>query len=168
MCCESISESRFDTEKLINRPAIDSLGFKAMIGDTSSQGALLTRGYSIYQAYQQVDSSYWIGLSDDDYRLDFYSLNQKKAIRSVQFQEEGPNGITGDIDGFFYHNPDTIFVLSSDVNGIYLMNEQGEKIDRYDFDNMPLPDGFEGYSIFASNGWQNGPYYVASTKTLQL
>jgi hypothetical protein len=50
-------------------------------------------------------------------------------------------------DGFFYHNPDTVFVMSSDANEIYLMSEQGQKIDSYDFDNLSLPDGFQEYSV---------------------
>lgn len=167
-CCDSSSNHRFDPEKLISKPVIDSLGFGLMKSDSLDQGVLMSQGYLTFQSYQQEGAPYWVGLSASDFRLDIYSLIEKKAIRSVQFEAEGPNGITGNIDGFFYHNSDTIFILSSDANRIYLMNELGLRIDMFDFNNEPLTDGFEDYSVYANNGLQNGPYYVSSNKTLQF
>jgi len=168
LSCDSINQNRFDSEKLINKPPLDRFSFAPMKGDTLRFALPLSGVYTTFQSYAQGEESYWICLVFEDFRLDFYSLDQKKAIRSVQFESEGPNGIEGNVDGFYYHNADTIFMLSSDANRIYLMNDQGVRMDMFDFNNVPLPDGFEEYIVYANNGLQNGPYYVSSEKTLQF
>ncbi|MFT7150129.1 MAG: hypothetical protein ACI82Q_001994 [Nonlabens sp.] len=166
--CGEANESRFESELLVQREALDSLTFSSIVGDTLRFAPPFTGVYGDFQSFSLNDSSFWVGLKSADLQLDFYSLDQKVALKSIAFEAEGPNGVEGSIDGFFYHNPDTIFLLSIDANRIYLMNDKAKRIDLFDFSDLPLPDGFDDYDVYANDGFQNGPYYVSSNKTIQF
>lgn len=168
LSCNNTAEERFEIGKVINLPTVDSISFSSITGDTLRFEPPLYGEYLSHQTVNDQKQSLWIGLKSEDYRLDIYSLDNKRAITTIQFESEGPNGIKGSMDGFYYHNADSIFLLSVDANRVYLMNEKAKVVDMFDFNNVPLPDGFSEYDVYADQGLSNGPVYVASNKTLQL
>jgi hypothetical protein len=168
LSCDYTSEERFEVTKVINLPIVDSISFGSIAGDTLRFEPPLSGEYISHQTYTNDQKSLWLGLKPEYYRLDVYSLVDKKAIGTIQFESEGPNGVKGSIDGFYYHNADSIFLLSIDANRIYLFNHEAKIVDFYDFNNVPLPDGFSEYDVYADQGLSNGPVYVPSNKTLQF
>ena len=109
-----------------------------------------------------------IGINTRDHALDVINLTTKVSEKQIQFAVNGPDGIKGMIDGFYYHNADSIFILSIDENAIHLFNDRAIKINKYEFSNVPLPDGFTEYDVYADQGLMNGPYYNSKNKTLQF
>ncbi|MFT4734969.1 MAG: hypothetical protein ACI9DJ_003429 [Algoriphagus sp.] len=168
LSCDSTTEVRFANEKIVNLPFVDSIGFASITGDTLRFDPPLSGEYLSHQTYNDQKQHLWIGLKSEYYRLDIYSLDEKRALGSIQFDSEGPDGIKGGIDGFYFHNSDTIFLLSNEANRVYLMNERSKIVDIFDFSNVPLPDGFSEYDAYANQGLKNGPVYVASNNTLQF
>lgn len=155
-------------EKLVDLPPKEVYAFGAPEGDTLRFEPPFYGEYLDFQSFHEAGEHYWAGLRPEEFRLDVFSLDSKQAVRAIEFESEGPNGVKGYIDGFFYHNRDSIFLLSIDANQVYLMNDQARLVDLYDFNDLALPDGFDDYDVYADEGLQNGPYYVASNKTLQL
>ena len=166
--CDGGNEERLDSGKVVYKPAIDSLTFMPVKGDTLRFSAPFRGSYGTAQSYVDDGQTYWVGLIPSEYRLEFFSLDSKTPTQSIDFESEGSNGVKGYIDGFFYHNADSIFLLSIEANHIYLMNDKAEKVDLFDFRDLPLPDGFAEYDVYANDGFLNGPYYVPSNKTIQL
>jgi len=166
--CGNKGSKRFDTALIINPTPIDSLKLDFVSSDTLLMEDFVLGAYADYQVVEDSRSSTLIGINVRDHALDFIDLSNKKSIGHVKFQPEGPDGISGNIDGFFYHNADSIFILSSDENRIYIMNDKGAKIDYFDFGDMPLPDGFDNYDVYADLGIQNGPFFNAQDRTLQF
>ena len=75
--------------------------------------------------------------------LKFYAYSSGKQTREIAMEMEGPNTIGPDPFYCYYHNKDSIFVLSRGNNfRLNLMNGEGEKINTYPFgepDNFELP-----------------------------
>ena len=153
---------------IVSYMPIDSLTLKLTSLDTFQIKDFLIGDYTDYQVISDSEKDILIGINARDHGLDFIDLTNKVSQKQIKFQSYGPDGILGQIDGFYYHNPDTIFVLTIDENRIYVMTEGGEKIDYYDFNNIPLPDGFDNYDVYADIGIQNGPYYNVKNRTLQF
>ncbi|WP_268122345.1 DUF4221 family protein [Roseivirga pacifica] len=127
-----------------------------------------TDAYTDYQVVETDSSSLLIGINPKDFALDILDLKRKSSSKKIIFQHEGPDGILGNIDGFYYHNSDSIFILSIDSNTVYLMNENSELQKKIQFNNNTLPDGFNNYDVYANQGMQNGPFYLPARKSLEL
>ncbi len=127
--CQNAAEDRFDASKIINVEPQNLYTFGSVYGDTLSFDTPFSGEYIDFQSYQEEGKYFWVCLKPEDFRLDFYSLDKKSAIKSIEFEFEGPNGVKGNIDGFYYHNADSIFLLSIEANHIYLMNKQAKRVD---------------------------------------
>ncbi|GAA5225103.1 hypothetical protein GCM10025777_57340 [Membranihabitans marinus] len=57
--------------------------------------------------------------------IELYDLNQKKHIKTIQIPREGPNGIIDLAGGCSVFGLDSIFVSSSEIGKIYLMDTSG-------------------------------------------
>jgi hypothetical protein len=166
--CDSNNGSRFDP--LLSRsPALnDSLTLIFDSSDTIRIDNSFIGDYLDYQTIEKKDTNFLVGINSRDHALDVINLTTKQSETQIFFQSEGPDGIEGAIDGFFYHNKDTIFILSIDENSIHLMNDRAQKIDEFNFNQLALPDGFSNYDVYADQGLMNGPYYNNEDKTLQF
>lgn len=168
LSCDYSRELRFPEDVWVKEPPVSKLAIGSISVDTISFEPPITGDHLSFQVVHEQNHVHLIGLVAEEDRLDFYSLDRKTYTKSIQFETDGPNGVKGMIDGFYYHNADSIFLLSSDANMVFLMNKQAQKINTYRFRNNPLPDGFADYDVYASNGTRNGPVYVPSSKSLQL
>ena len=168
LSCENDGSSRYDTGKLKVYDSVDSLSLSDPEIDTLTIGHGMLPAYMDYQVVSYNETNLFIGLNSEYYSLDVIDLDQGTTVGKLTFEQQVPNGIKGNIDGFYYHNADSIFLLTIDENSIYLMGSDLKVKDIYRFNNVPLPDGFRDYDAYAEQGIKYGPYYVESNKTLQF
>ena len=166
--CTNQNQSRIDAGWIRTITPLDSLTLDFVSADTLNLRDFVLGDYADYQIVEKDDTTFLIGINSRDHALDVINLTTKVSEKQIQFALNGPDGIKGMIDGFFYHNADSIFILSIDENAIHLFNNRARKINKYEFSNVPLPDGFTEYDVYADQGLMNGPYYNAKNKTLQL
>ena len=166
--CSNQDGSRFDPSLIQSVQLSNELSLQYYSSDTLSIDNSFIGDYLDYQTIERNDTNFLVGINARDHALDIINLTTKTSENQIYFQSEGPDGIEGAIDGFFYHNKDTIFILSIDENSIHLMNDRAQKIDEFNFDQLPLPDGFSNYDVYADQGLMNDPYYNSEDKTLQF
>lgn len=166
--CDSNNGSRFDLLLTLSSASNDSLTLHFDSSDTIRIDNSFIGDYLDYQTIEKNDTHFLVGINSRDHALDVINLTTKQSETQIFFQSEGPDGIEGAIDGFFYHNKDTIFILSIDENSIHLMNDRAQKIDEFNFNQLALPDGFSNYDVYPDQGLMNGPYYNNEDKTLQF
>lgn len=166
--CSTEKESFLDSSLVTYPVDKDSLELVFTGADTIHLEDFVLGSYTDFRAIQQEGEHFLAGIHSSQHALDLLNLSTLSSEGQIAFEREGPNGILGSIDGFFYHNVDSIFVLSIDENTIHLMNMDGKKIDAFDFNQFALPDGFEDYDVYADQGLMNGPDYNAQEKTLQF
>lgn len=81
--------------------------------------------------YIHTFNEYLVSLNQITNSIDKYSLETGELVKRIEFPVNGPEGITGVLQGFTYHNPDSIFVfIKGKLNGGILFNENGEFLDR--------------------------------------
>ncbi len=95
-----------------------------------------------------------VGLDSDNPGIDFYNLNEKKFLKRIELDDEGPDGII-DPSALVIHNLDSMFLMN-DNNQLYLFNHNGEKRARWNF-NLKLPD-----SILEIDKSMTGEFIVAA------
>ena len=117
-CSNSNSEGRFDLNKLVKLPQKEIYSFSTPVGETLRFQPPFYGEYIDFQSFKEDGQHYWAGLKPEEFRLEIFSLDTKEAVRSIQFESEGPNGVKGYIDGFLYHNRDSISLLSIDANEV--------------------------------------------------
>ena len=99
---------------------------------------------------------YFLYNSDMD-RIQVYDIKSGNKVKSIQLQNEGPDMAILS-ESFYFHNWDSIFVLHSKPNIIYLIDSSGTRIDYWDVN----PTGqFLDYSISTSDLYK--PYFDKST-----
>lgn len=63
-------------------------------------------------------------------RIYLYNLNTKELIKFISFEQDGPEGI-GQMEGFYIHTLDSIFVPSTNMQALFLLNQQGKVVKKY-------------------------------------
>ncbi len=96
--------------------------------------------------------------------LNVYDLSEvdHKLVRKIKLQTEGPDSVKGEVGGFYYHNKDSIFVLSKFTFEVFQVNDEGKVKNRYpllkEFDpKLPVPLG----STFSPIKYINGKLYIS-------
>lgn len=166
--CSQSNQERLPAEKLISSEVSVKYNLESLYADTLSLSLGFTDGYMDFQTIEKDGEEIFIGLNEPEFSLDFISLSKKASLYKISLEDSGPNQISGNLDGFFYHNNDSIFILSIDANSIYLIDSTAEVKDKFHFSDTPLPDGFNNYDVYADQGIQNGPYYVSSQQALHF
>ena len=79
-------------------------------------------------------------------RIFIYNMNKRIWADTLIYEKEGPNGI-GNMNGFYVHTLDSIYIVNSLEGSIYLMNG-GQKLQTYDtkkgtgdYTIIPFPTG---------------------------
>src|SRR5690554_4079454 len=86
--------------------------------------------YYINYAQDSLDQ-YLIALNPITSSVDKYSLTTGDLVKRIEFKTEGPEGITGVLQGLSYHNPDSIFLfLRGRIRGGIIIDEKGGFVDR--------------------------------------
>lgn len=74
--------------------------------------------------------------------IQFYDFSGEKD-NEIFFQKEGPNS-TGTVQGFYYLNKDSIFVLDNRASKVFIVTSQGKKVDSY---SLPNPTARSFYTL---------------------
>ncbi len=74
------------------------------------------------------DSDQFWGYNSTTNALDIFDLGKGILIRHINLEKEGPNGITGEIKGLYFHNNDSIFAYSPEF--VYIIDAKARIIDK--------------------------------------
>ncbi|MFC4634543.1 DUF4221 family protein [Dokdonia ponticola] len=96
--------------------------------------------------------------------LNIYDLSDvgNKLTKKIKLQTEGPDSVKGEVGGFYYHNKDSIFVLSKFTFEVFQVDYEGKVKNSYpllkEFDpKLPVPLG----STFSPIKYINGKLYIS-------
>ena len=92
--------------------------------------------------------------------LQFYNVGLRKLEKNIELDLNGPNGMAN-LDGFYVHNMDTIFVFDS--GHLRLMNERGVVYDKIKLFNERPKDAGTIYPTYLFK-----PIYFSKHKTLAI
>lgn len=98
-----------------------------------------------YDQFKLIDGTPYYLIFNQSFRvLNFYNLLEKKRSHTINFQEEGPDGIN-EPHRFYYHNEDSIFFIYYDnFKRLLLLNQLGIRINSW---NIEMPEPYESYWI---------------------
>jgi hypothetical protein len=112
---ESVNQLRTDGKDSIKLVAKDTLS----LGLDS-----VTTTFFAYIQYHQPSNSLFL-LNRKAQQIYQFSLENRREVGKVTYQKEGPDGI-GAIEGFYYHNSDSIFTYDRRYNRVSLINKFGK------------------------------------------
>lgn len=92
--------------------------------------------------------------------IQIYDLTQKKKIRELKFDYEGPNGVL-DIMGIYVHNLDSIFLFNQLVNQLTLIDTAGTIKSKISYEG---PDQYS--PAFIHNAYFKSPPILNGNKLL--
>ncbi|MGY6521063.1 MAG: DUF4221 family protein [Mongoliitalea sp.] len=102
-------------------------------------------------------------------RIFLFDISTGDMIDRIKFELDGPNGI-GSMNGFYYLNRDSIFIVNSFLYKVFQVNSKGDIIRRYDLKNsdgsvsiLPHPThqpltGAIGEELFIKGIGEKNPY----------
>lgn len=81
--------------------------------------------------YSDSSKNFFLSLNPITNSVDKYSLESCELVKRISVPIDGPEGINGILQGFTYHNSDSIFLyIKGKVNGGIIINDEGKFIDR--------------------------------------
>ncbi|GAB2617717.1 DUF4221 family protein [Belliella aquatica] len=81
--------------------------------------------------YSDSAKNFFLSLNPITNSVDKYSLESGELVKRIDVPIDGPEGITGILQGFTYHNSDSIFLfIKGKVSGGIIINDEGKFIDR--------------------------------------
>lgn len=81
--------------------------------------------------YKEIDGeNLFLILNSHDNSICIFNYEDKNQIKKITYEQKGNHGV-GKIQGFYYHNHDSIFVYSYWGGFLYLTNSFGEVLDKY-------------------------------------
>jgi len=95
-------------------------------------------GDHCYYQYNENDDALLV-LSRDSHIINAYSTSKKTLNYSIPL-----DSIKYRISGFYFHNEDSVFLLSSYTNYIYLVNSSGNIIKQW---SWKFPDDYDAFEI---------------------
>lgn len=94
--------------------------------------------------------------------LYFHNIENGKLLKKVPFVREGSEGIAN-IDGFYIHTPDSIFIPSTLSQAMFLVNENGNIIQKYKYLKERKDDIMQiDFTVFNHPVLHNGKLYCVS------
>ena len=116
--------------------------------------------YYIHYTHDSL-GQYLVALNPFTSSVDKYSLTTGDMVKRIKFKTEGPEGITGVLQGITYHNPDSIFLfLRGRLQGGIIIDERGEFVDRI----KPNIDGINSKIEFNHVSTGGNPTYLVGNK----
>ncbi len=119
------------------------------------------------QYYINEDEKFLITMPLSSNTIIVYDLSdpKNKQVNKLKIPDEGPNSVGGEISGFYYHNKDSIFILSKFSFKAGLINSEGIIKDTYQildeylpYNPVPTPGTFSPMSYI-----NNKLYFSGST-----
>ena len=99
---------------------------------------------------QLVNENEFIGLDQNFSKLDVFSLKDGRFIKSIHFEQDGPNRIYP-VSSFYYHNKDSIFLFSLAASSFQLINDGAEVLSLFRMDDNKYPSEISDTIIGADN-----------------
>lgn len=84
--------------------------------------------YQTFDIYEEAGDNLFIGYNNKRHSLNYFNLDSKKTLRTVNLENNGPNGL-GQLSSIYFHTKDSIFVFERGM--IHLIDSEGLKIDSY-------------------------------------
>lgn len=123
----------------------------------------LHSGYQYLSYYQEKNKEYLVGINDDNFSIDFFDLSSRKLSKSIYFYKDGSllNGeasafrilnkgfFNSGIYGYYFSNPDSVYVQFKDDNHLYLMDSSRKILNSWDLSAL-LPYA-QKYSLFVDD-----------------
>jgi hypothetical protein len=115
-----------------------------------------------HQAYQVIgvnQQPFLYGLDISNKTIDVFDLENGEYYHQIDFSAEKLNIL--EIDQFYVHNQDSIFLYSIPFNSLYLINSESQLIDIWDFDlhfSSPKPN-LSVFNVLVSHNYFNGFAY---------
>lgn len=91
--------------------------------------------------------------------LEVWDIEHKTLSRVIPYSQEGPNGISDPILKLFYHNRDSIFIIT--VNNLYILSDDGIIVNKFNLDFSSFGSGYMVH--YNPNDFQNC-YYSPSNQ----
>jgi hypothetical protein len=87
--------------------------------------------YSSYLKHQIWEDSLFFGLSPgaEPNTISVFDLEDEKFVKKIKIDR---NFFKSDISSFYVHNPDSIYFFSFQSKNIYLINNNGDKVDEWE------------------------------------
>lgn len=118
------------------------------------------------RAQQYLDGNlYW--WNSDRETISLIDLHQKKVIKSIRLEREGPNGL-GKPYGFFVHSPDSIYIPTMAYK-FQLINSEGNLINSYDyFEETPRGQYVLGMTRYSNMIFEHKDQLIYQLSTLRM
>jgi len=116
-----------------------------MVGETKFPLDSVTSGSSDYKVYLDLKKQRIFAFDNPSKnRIYVYNYDRQKLIKFIEFQREGPEGI-GQMEGFYIHTLDSIFIPSTQNQALYLVNQNSKIVKKYPY---PKREGRDFLQIF--------------------
>ena len=114
----------FSCKNGANEYGLKNLGLTYSI-DTVSIGIkeFQLSDYSDYSIFTNDSLDYFYGYNKPRHRIDIFSLSDRKYLKSISLNTDGPDAVGSPFD-FFIHKPDSIFFYGGNYS-LDIINEQG-------------------------------------------
>lgn len=124
-----ISCSSANQDKVIV-PAINNLSYQIKLVD-SLNTTLGEFVYTSYSKHQIWENSLFFGLSPgaEPNTISVFDLENEQFVKKIKIDR---NFFKSDISSFYVHNPDSIYFFSFQSKNIYLIDNNGDKVDEWE------------------------------------
>jgi hypothetical protein len=111
-------------------PAINNLSYQIKLVD-SLNVALGEFVYTSYSKHQIWEDSLFFGLSPgaEPNTISVFDLENEQFVKKIKIDR---NFFKSDISSFYVHNPDSIYFFSFQSKNIYLIDDNGDKVDEWE------------------------------------
>lgn len=139
--------------------------FVTFCNDTNSITYKLQESYETFYSQDGHDFKFrfghknektpvYCGINFTQNCLEVWDIEHKSLSKVIPYSQDGPNGISDPILKLFYHNQDSIFVIT--VNDLYLLSSEGLLINKFNLDLTALGSGYMVH--YNPNNFQNCYY----------
>ena len=147
--CQNKSESNKQPKELHPTGEIVALQLDDSTSNVSSS----------YQYHFDNEKEYFFNLKMEGNTLQIFDFSTGEKINSLQFDQEGPNGVGG-LFGFHVQSMDSIFLFNPPFgSSFYLADAEGELLKKF---NYQVPEG--AGSAFVHNGYMISPPVLKGSK----
>lgn len=125
-----------------------------------------TVNYSFeYWSVKKINDKYLlIGLIEN--KIELFDLSNNKYLKRIDLEWDGPNDV-GIVTQFYLHNLDSVFLFSKSHRAIYLINQDGIKLDKYDV-NKSLESFNQALSIECFRNYGDRLRFLPESNSLLL
>jgi len=129
-------------------------------GDVDIALDSLTSGeFVMMTMFESGEETFLIGLDIVFQSVNVYSLSRQALIKRLFITDEGPNAMSK-IDGMYFHNFDSIFLVHRYPTEMYLVDSSGTVKRKWDT-SKPLPHPYSDYKYLLEVSFFNDQVYFS-------